>query len=228
MAQQLSEPRQHHHVIDGQALLRASERVRWWPATIGILLLGAAYAFVSDRLTLGPPWALLVLGALSIAAARLLRWRGLMTATRWVALGVLAAATAAVTVSAAFLIRALLTHSTEAGDLLLDAALLWASNVLTFGLWYWELDGGGPAHRHAARCGSTDFAFPQQVLAEADQTVWMPEFLDYVFLAFNTSTAFSPTDTMVLARRAKLLMMYQSIVSLITIAVLAARAINTI
>src|SRR5207245_2439240 len=102
------------------------------------------------------------------------------------------------------------------------------SNLLTFALWYWEVDGGGPAHRHATRCGSSDFAFPQRVIGDQQDAAWVPEFVDYVFLAFNTSTAFSPTDTMVLARRAKLLMMYQSILSLITIAVLAARAINTI
>jgi hypothetical protein len=100
--------------------------------------------------------------------------------------------------------------------------------LLTFALWYWEVDGGGPPHRHATKRGSTDFAFPQRVLAEPALEGWMPDFLDYVFLAFNTSTAFSPTDTMVLARRAKVLMMWQSAVSLTTIAVIAARAINTI
>jgi hypothetical protein len=203
-------------------------RVNWWPAGLALVGLGAAYALVSARLTVGPPWALLVVAVVAAGATRLLGSCGMMLARRWLATIVLACVTIAVTLSAAALITSLLNKSTEAGDLLLDAVLLWVSNVLTFSLWYWELDGGGPANRHATRCGSTDFAFPQRVLGGELEATWLPEYVDYLFLAFNTSTAFSPTDTMVLARRAKLLMMYQSVVSLTTIAVLAARAINTI
>jgi hypothetical protein len=203
-------------------------RVNWWPAGLALVGLGAAYALVSARLTVGPPWALLVVAVVAVGATRLLGSRGMMLARRWLATIVLAGVTIAVTLSAAALITSLLNKNTEAGDLLLDAVLLWVSNVLTFSLWYWELDGGGPANRHATRCGSTDFAFPQRVLGGELEATWLPEYVDYLFLAFNTSTAFSPTDTMVLARRAKLLMMYQSVVSLTTIAVLAARAINTI
>ena len=151
-----------------------------------------------------------------------------MDARRWIVIAAIAAFSVAVTVSAVFLVGALLYRSLEAGGLLRDAALLWLSNLLTFSLWYWEMDGGGPAHRHATKCGSTDFAFPQNVLGGEIEANWTPDYIDYVFLAFNTSTAFSPTDTMVLARRAKMLMMWQSIVSLTTIAVLAARAINTL
>jgi uncharacterized membrane protein len=137
---------------------------------------------------------------------------------------ILGVATVAVGISAVYLLQSLLRGQTQAGDLLRDAALLWASNVLVFALWYWELDGGGPAHRHH---GQHDFLFPQMTI-QHKANEWTPEFLDYLFLAFNTSTAFSPTDTMVLARRAKVLMMVQSLISLVTIAVLAARAINTL
>ena len=214
--------------VEREDLNRAAARVLWWPAAVAFLGLGVAYAFVSERLTIGPRWVLLVIAVVAVVGSRFLHWRGMVWATRWVAIAALSTVTLVVTLSAAFLIQALLTHSTEAGNLLLDAAALWLSNVLTFALWYWEVDGGGPAHRHATKCGSSDFAFPQRVIADAADAAWMPEFIDYFFLAFNTSTAFSPTDTMVLARRAKLLMMYQSIVSLVTIAVLAARAINTI
>jgi uncharacterized membrane protein len=136
--------------------------------------------------------------------------------------------TLALTVSAGFLVEALIDHSLDALTLLVSGVLLWASNILTFALWYWEVDGGGPAHRHATGCGSTDFAFPQRVLNEPALAHWMPDFVDYLFLAFNTNTAFSPTDTMVLERRAKLMMMYQSVLSLTTIVVLVARAINAI
>jgi len=202
--------------------------VRWWPAAVAFILLGVAYALISERLTVGPRWALLVLVIVAVVGARVLRWRGLMSATRWLVVGALAVATAALTISAGFLVEALIDHSLDAVSLLLSGVLLWTSNILTFALWYWEIDGGGPAHRHATGCGSTDFAFPQKVLGGDDLANWMPDFVDYVFLAFNTNTAFSPTDTMVLGRRAKLMMMYQSVLALTTVVVLVARAINAI
>jgi hypothetical protein len=214
--------------VEARALAQAAARVRWWPAAVVFIVIGVIYALVSAQLTVGPPWALLILALLAAVGAWVTRWRGLMVVRGWIVRVAVAAFTGAVTISAVFLVGALLSRSIEAGSLLRDAALLWVGNLLTFSLWYWEMDGGGPAHRHATKCGSTDFAFPQHVLGGLDEVAWTPDFLDYVFLAFNTSTAFSPTDTMVLARRAKVLMMWQSIVSLVTIAVLAARAINTI
>ena len=103
---------------------------------------------------------------------------------------------------------------------------------MVFALWYWRLDAGGP-HERDKRLGhqAGDFLFPQmtmseQALKEAGQQDWSPSFLDYLFLAFNTSTAFSPTDVPVLAIWAKILMMLQSLLSLLIIALLAARAVN--
>jgi uncharacterized membrane protein len=215
-------------VITEKQLQQAAASVRWWPAALAFIGLGVAYALVSDRLTVGPRWALLVLSILAVVGVRVLRWRGMIRATRVLVLGVLAVVTVALTASAAFLVEALIDHSVEAITLLISGVLLWASNILTFALWYWEVDGGGPAHRHATGCGSTDFAFPQKVLGGDDLTNWTPDFVDYVFLAFNTNTAFSPTDTMVLDRRAKVMMMYQSILSLTTVVVVVARAINAI
>jgi hypothetical protein len=211
-----------------QRLAEALAHVRWWPPAVAFLLLGAAYALVSERLTLGPPWWLLALMVLAVPGAIVLRSRGLMRAHRWLAIGTLAATTVAISVSAGYLVDALLRHTAEAPELLRGGALLWVGNCLTFALWYWEVDGGGPAHRHATHCGSSDFAFPQKVLGDRYEGHWSPNFIDYVFLAFNTSTAFSPTDTMVLAHRAKLLMMIQSIVSLVTVVVVVARAINAV
>jgi uncharacterized membrane protein len=209
-------------------LIAAAAMVRWWPAALAFVALGVAYALVSDRLTVGPPWWPLVLAVLAVAGTRALRWRGLIHATRYVVIPALMAVTIAVTISAGFLVDRLLRHTADPSDLLSGGALVWFSNILTFALWYWELDGGGPAHRHATRCGSSDFAFPQVVVGRGDSGTWMPEFVDYLFLAFNTSTAFSPTDTMVLARRAKIMMMCQSLVSLVAVLVLVARAINSL
>lgn len=121
-------------------------------------------------------------------------------------------------ISAAFLLRA--------------ALVLWLTNVLVFALWYWQFDAGGP-HRRDLRAGHPDgaFLFPQMTMdadakTRAGQTDWSPGFIDYLFLAFNTSTALSPTDTPPLSHWAKVLMMVQALISLTIIALLAARAVN--
>ena len=113
----------------------------------------------------------------------------------------------------------------------MSATSVWTSNVLVFALWYWRLDAGGPHGRESReRHVAGAFLFPQMIMSpqtkgDASER-WSPDFLDYLFLAFNTSTAFSPTDTPVLARWGKALMMLQSIISLTVLAILAARAVN--
>ncbi len=199
-----------------------------WPATIAILVVGGLYLLISDRYSVGPPWLVLVLGV----ALLLPRW-GARRAGRYdlshrFALAANGLLTLAVAASAALLIVRLGQGKTQALDLLRDAALIWVANILTFALWYWNMDGGGPAKRHPGRHASTDFAFPQMQQDDGVVEGWAPTFLDYLFLAFNTATAFSPTDTLVLSRRAKVLLMAQSTISLVVVAVLAARAINTI
>jgi uncharacterized membrane protein len=116
--------------------------------------------------------------------------------------------------------------------LLRAAAGLWACNVLVFAVWYWRLDAGGPNQRDL-QGSHTDgaFLFPQMVMdpvlkAAAGEEDWRPGFVDYLFLAFNTSTAFSPTDVPVLSRWAKGMMMVQSSISFTTVVILAARAVN--
>jgi uncharacterized membrane protein len=109
-----------------------------------------------------------------------------------------------------------------------DAALLWVINVVTFAVWYWEVDGGGPAQRRREGYVSEDFLFPQMNFGNKTAHNWSPGFLDYLFLAFNTSTAFSPTDTAFLSQRVKLLMMVQALLSLVILAVLVSRAINAL
>jgi hypothetical protein len=135
-------------------------------------------------------------------------------------------------VSVVLLVSALPSHRESPTALLLSAASLWTANILVFALWYWRLDAGGP-HGRDSRLRHVDgaFLFPQMTMlpdakAAAGQETWAPNFIDYLFLAFNTSTAFSPTDTPVLARWGKVLMMLQSIISLTVLALLAARAVN--
>lgn len=140
--------------------------------------------------------------------------------------------TVALIMSLARLLSAVADHTIGPQELLRSAAALWFSNILVFASWYWRLDGGGP-HERALTPGHTDgaFLFPQMTMDPAAKRAagehdWEPNFVDYLFLAFNTSTAFSPTDVPVLSRWAKILMMLQSLISLLVIALLAGRAVN--
>jgi hypothetical protein len=128
------------------------------------------------------------------------------------------------------LIWALPQHKESPTALLLSATSVWFTNILVFALWYWRLDAGGP-HGRERRQGyiQGSFLFPQVTLRPAQvagRPPWSPNFADYLFLAFNTSTAFSPADTAPLDRWAKGLMMLQSTISLTVLALLAARAVN--
>ena len=140
--------------------------------------------------------------------------------------------TVAMVGSLALLIKALPTRQETPEALLRSAAALWVTNVLVFASWYWRLDAGGP-HQWDRRPGHVDgaFLFPQMTMdaaakAAAGESAWSPGFVDYLFLAFNTSTALSPTDAPVLSPWAKLLMMLQAMISLTIVVLLAARAVN--
>jgi hypothetical protein len=134
--------------------------------------------------------------------------------------------TAAMVASLAVLIEGLPKHRDPPETLLRSAVALWVTNVLVFALWYWKLDAGGPLGRDQSRgCLDSSFLFPQMTMHGGDPK-WSPHFMDYLFLAFNTSTAFSPTDTAPLTRWAKAGTMLQSLISLTVIALIAARAVN--
>lgn len=197
-------------------------------ALLGILSLGIIYLFLPERLTIGPNWLPLVIEWIlilpfvySLIARRHLPHRLSRT------LGFLVAgiATLALLASITLLVITLPARGTgQAGGLLFDAAILWISNILIFGLWFWEIDGGGPFKRHLMGHKAMDFLFPQQANNTSER--WAPHFIDYIFVAFTTATAFSPTDTAPLSRTAKMLMMIEAILSLLIVALLAARAIN--
>ncbi len=200
-----------------------------WPATIAVLLIGGVFFTISSQYTLGPRWAVLAVIAALLIPLWVTRRRGMHPWTHRIALALNGVLTLAVASSAGLLLYRLSTGETQALRLLGDAVLIWITNIVVFALWYWNLDAGGPAKRHPGKHASSDFAFPQQQQDDDGEVEgWSPGFTDYLFLAFNTSTAFSPTDTLVLARRMKVLMMLQSAISLLIVAVLAARAINTI
>ncbi len=197
-----------------------------WPAIVAFLVIGLFYGILSDNLTILPGWTLLPVLVIIVSILIATRLRGLHDLNRFVALGVTAMLTITTVGSVILLISELPKHNIPAAILLRDAVLIWSINVIVFALWYWQVDGGGPARRRRHQHETSDFLFPQFSSGGPGGSNWSPEFIDYLFLAFNTSTAFSPTDTSVLSRRAKVLMMLQASISLVVLAVLAARAIN--
>ena len=199
-----------------------------WPAAVALLAVGALYSVISGGLTLGPRAFLLVFVAVLLVPLLSAHLRGHHRLARVFGFVVIGLVTVAVVASVSLLVSSSLGGRTSAPALLQDAALLWVINVATFAVWYWEIDGGGPAQRRQEEHYSEDFLFPQMNLDDKTAHDWSPGFLDYLFLAFNTSTAFSPTDTAFLSRRAKVLMMVQALLSLLILAVLVGRAINTL
>jgi hypothetical protein len=114
----------------------------------------------------------------------------------------------------------------DAGELLWVGASIWITNVIVFALWYWEGDRGGPAARAVGRRKHPDFVFTGMTSPELVHPHWEPTFVDYFFLSFTNATAFSPTDTLPISAWAKLTMTAQSAISLLTAALVVARAVN--
>jgi hypothetical protein len=203
-----------------------------WPGLVAILAVGGLFIALPEKLSPGPGWLVLLLVVLLHVPAMVLHSLRRYTMSHVFSYSALGVATVAMIISLVLLIRGLISHQEEAGRMLFSATILWASNVLIFASWYWRLDAGGPHQRdmHGAHTDGA-FLFPQMAVDPELRRVmgdehWSPGFVDYLFLAFNTSTAFSPTDVPVLSRWAKLLMMLQACISLATIALLAARAVN--
>ncbi len=199
-----------------------------WPAALAALATGGLYLSLPERLTPGPTWVIGLLIVLALAAAITSHRLGRHKLNRVAGITLLCVITATLVWSLGTLISGLPGKRESPEELLRSAVALWLSNVLVFASWYWRLDAGGPHSRDLRKSHTTGaFLFPQMTLAPyLRQSGWKPGFVDYLFLAFNSSTAFSPTDVPVLSRWAKLLMMVQSSISLGTIAILAARAIN--
>lgn len=198
---------------------------------IVMIVLGA----LPNRVRLMPPWFTSALGALAILplvavalAPNKARWLRL---ERNVILGVAAITAAASIIGLAYLVDLLIKRTNEISGLTLltSGVAIWVNNVLLFSLFYWQIDRGGPALRWSSTGQLPDWLFPQEgAPAEDLPTGWHPDFVDYLYLSFSTATAFSSTDVLPLRHRAKLLMMVESSISLVTLVVVAARAINVL
>jgi hypothetical protein len=212
--------------IDSKANQHSVKEPRWL-VVIAMLATGLIYAALPSNLSVGPDWLLLAVIAIVSVSALISHRVGHHTADKmmgYVASGIL---TIAMIWSLGLLVAAIAKHEIDPKTLLRSAVALWVTNVLVFALWYWRLDAGGPHEREKVsghKAGA--FLFPQMNLGANSDPHWSPNFVDYLFLAFNTSTALSPADTPALSRWAKILMMIQATISLAIIALLAARAVN--
>ena len=200
------------------------------PAQLTVLAAIVLQLSLPGRLTVGPRWLLpalegaLALG-LSVATPRELE--GDHPLRRRVAVSLVALVSAANVYSLAALTHYLLHHHVTKGqELIVSGVVIWMTNFLIFGLWYWEMDRGGPGKRAAGRDGAPDFLFPQMADDRIEPINWRPKFIDYLYVSLTNATAFSPTDTMPLTPMAKTMMGVQSLVSLVTIGLIVSRAVN--
>ncbi len=202
-----------------------------WPIVLALLAVGLLYLVMSSGRHIGPPWLMLALEApvlILLLSVQHLEIAVTPHVLRMIVVLLLSMVTALIAVALASLLSDIVSarHVLKPRVLLGDAAALWLANVIVFALWYWELDGGGPHSRLKATELTADLLFPQQTGPGIGPPHWHPRFIDYLFVAFTNSTAFSPTDTLPLTTRIKALMMIQALCSLLIIGVLAARAVN--
>lgn len=224
------QPAARHHAAR-PAWRRETEGEHRWPAAIAILLAVSLQLGLPSDLAPNPWWLLTAVEValfVAVVAMNPTRINRESTVLRWLGLTLTVVVSLVTGWSACLLVHRLVavhgplvpTH------LLLSDGSVWVTNVIVFALWYWETDRGGPAARASARREHPDFLFSQMSMPEFAAHDWEPTFVDYLFLSFTNATAFSPTDTAPLARWAKLAMMVQATVSLVTVGLIVARAVN--
>jgi len=212
----------------GRAAERYLEPEPRWPGFLALMAGACLHFALPSRLSLGPDWLLPLIMIVLMVPIMASHRRRIYELARTLTFVATVALSLALVASLVLLIDGILRHKDDPATLLRSAAVLWITNVLVFALWYWKLDAGGPLGRdRSSKPIQSAFLFPQMAKQPPDVN-WSPQFLDYLFVAFNTSTAFSPTDSAVLGRWAKVAMMLQSLFSLTILAVLAARAINVL
>jgi uncharacterized membrane protein len=207
-----------------------AESEPFWPAQATILAAIGLQLLLPKRLTAGPSWLIpalegvLLIGMFMATPRQLevehkLRRRGALSLT--------AIVSAANIFSLVELTHFLLHHNVGNGrELIISGMLIWLTNFLIFGLWYWEIDRGGPGKRAAGNDRPPDLLFPQMSDDTIEPRDWRPKFIDYLYVSLTNATAFSPTDTMPLTPMAKCIMGVQSVVSLVTLGLVVSRAVN--
>jgi uncharacterized membrane protein len=201
-----------------------------WPAAVALLAAVVLYLGLPGAFVVGPKWLLPVLEGVLVVPLLVAdpdRRQRDTKSLRVFSILLIALVSLANLTALSLLVHDILRAREIAGrSLVYSAIALWGTNVIIYGLWYWELDGGGPNARHDRAPGERDFLFPQQASPDVFTRPWHPSFFDYLYTSFTNSTAFSPTDTMPLTTWSKALMMAQSASALVTVALVAARAVN--
>lgn len=218
--------------MNNNADLHPSRELRW-PISAVLALIAVLQLTLPERYILGPRYLGPAVELALVAAVTLLNPRYIdqhTNALRRLGLGLASAISLFNVYALLRMIHDLATGRWSAGalSLLVTGAAVWLTNMVVMGLWYWEHDLGGPGHRARGGHGSPTFLFPQMTSPEFASKHWRPMFMDYVYLSFTNASAFSPTDVLPLTRGAKLVMMVQSMVSLLTLVTVVARAINTL
>lgn len=203
-----------------------------WPVATAIVVVVALQLTLPDEVVLGWRWLLPALEVGLLAALLFMRrpFEHESRRRRVVSLALTATISVANAISIVLLVRDLLggRGGDDPGTLLTTGGSIWAINVITFGLGFWQFDRGGPAARAGGERDVPDFLFVQMQSPDMAPAEWEPTFVDYLYVAFTNATAFSPTDTMPLSHWAKTAMMAQSATSLVTVALVVARAVNVL
>jgi uncharacterized membrane protein len=212
-----------------QGLSRPRRGVPRWPGAVALLSIGASYLALSDYVTIVPRLWLPGLMTASVGALLIAHAVGRYRLARTISLVLLGVVTASLILREFFLVTTLSGRSAAAFSVLVDAALIWVSTVVTFAVWYWEIDAGGPDERTMESHASKDLLFPQMDQHDGKKAIgWAPGFPEYLFVAFTSSAAFGPTDTPVLSRRVKILTVLQTVLSSVVVIVLVAWAVGTL
>ena len=225
------ELRQTPHRPPRNAFLAMVERwLPFWEPQLVVACTIVLQLTLTNQVTVGPNWLLpslegaLLLGLIIASPRPNVRHSPLRRKAAIAMVGFVSAANIA---SLLLLCHYLLRGSKENGhQLILSGIVLWVTNVLLFGLWYWEVDRGGPLAREEGEQDLPDFLFPQMTDPRWAPEGWMPRLVDYLYVSFTNATAFSPTDTMPLTATAKWLMSGQALAALVTVGLVVARAVN--
>jgi hypothetical protein len=204
------------------------------PVAAAILVAVGLQLALPNKYGVHPRWVIPTLELVLLAVLTVINPVRLERATKlgkYAAIAVVAAITLDNGISAGLLDHDILTTPGASGDaigLLGSGAAIYLTNIIAFGVWYWEIDRGGPFARMVASELYPDFLFPQMTSPTLAPPTWRPHFLDYLYVSFTNVMAFSPTDTMPLSRLAKTLMGLQSAIALSTVALVIARAVNVL
>jgi hypothetical protein len=213
--------------------VQAARGEHWWPVALAIVVVAFLHVALPAKYRVNPAWVAPAV-LLALLAALIIGDPGRIDRQKtWLRIGtsaVIALLTVANLLAAARLVDDILTsnklYASNATGLLATGGVIWATNVIAFGLWYWDLDRGGAAARAHHPQANPAFIFPEMLHTDYMPAPWVPQFVDYLSLGFWTATAFSPADISAIKPWAKLLMITEAAVSLVIAALVIARAIN--